>query len=127
MIPDALPGSTLEDSIMAHLDYTRLDRDDSSVRIRLNSTVVRVQHRGSPENASEVEVTYVGQDGAARTVHANHVVMACHNDMIPYICPEMSPEQKSALGYGERMPIVYTNVLIRNWTAFTTLGGSSVT
>jgi len=127
MIPDALPGSTLEDSIMAHLDYSRLDRDDSSVRIRLNSTVVRVQHRGSPENASEVEVTYVGRDGAARTVHANHVVMACHNDMIPYICPEMSPEQKSALGYGERMPIVYTNVLIRNWTAFTNLGVRSVT
>ena len=127
MIPDALPGSTLEDSIMAHLDYSRLDRDGSPVRIRLNSTVVRVQHRGSPENASEVEVTYVGQDGTAKTVRADHIVMACHNDMIPYICPEMSPEQKSALGYGERMPIVYTNVLIRNWTAFTNLGVRSVT
>ena len=127
MIPDALPGSTLDDSIMARLDYSRLDRSASQVRIRLNSTVVQVQHRGSPENASEVEVTYVGGDGTARTVRASHVIMACHNDMIPYICPEMSPEQKEALGYGERMPIVYTSVLIRNWTAFTNLGIRSVT
>jgi spermidine dehydrogenase len=127
MIPEALPGSTLDDSIMARLDYTRLDRVGSPVRVRLNSTVVRVRHIGSPERASEVEVTYVGRDGNARTVRASHVVMACHNDMIPYICPEMSPEQKAALGYGERMPIVYTNVLIRNWTAFTNLGVRSVT
>jgi spermidine dehydrogenase len=127
MIPDALPGASLDDSIMARLDYSRLDRSSSPVRIRLNSTVVRVEHRGSPENASEVEVTYVGRDGTAKTVRAAHVVMACHNSMIPYICPEMSPEQKGALGYGERMPIVYTNVLIRNWTAFAKLGVRSVT
>ncbi len=127
MIPEALPGSTLEDSIMARLDYSHLDREGSPARIRLNSTVVRVRHLGgSPENASEVEITYVTRDGAARTVRASHVIMACHNDMIPYICPEMPPEQKDALGYGERMPIVYTNVLIRNWTAFTNLGVRSV-
>ncbi|HSH74548.1 MAG TPA: NAD(P)-binding protein [Longimicrobiales bacterium] len=127
MIPEALPGSTLDDSIMARLDYARLDREGSPVRIRLNSTVVRVRHVGSPDGASEVAVTYVGRDGTARTVRASHVVMACHNDMIPYICPEMPPEQKAALGYGERMPIVYTNVLIRGWTAFAELGVRSVT
>ena len=126
MIPDALPGSTLDDSIMARLDYSRLDRSGSPVRIRLNSTVVRVLHRGTPESAREVEVTYVGADGEARTVRAAHVVMACHNDMVPYLCPEMPPEQREALAYGERMPIVYTSVLIRNWTAFTELGVRSV-
>ncbi len=127
MIPEALPGSSMEDSIMAQADYSRLDRDGSAVRIRLNSTVVRVEHQGNPENATEVHVTYVGPDGKARLVRAKHVVMACHNDMIPYICPEMSPEQKAALGYGERMPIVYTNVLIQNWTAFANLGIRRVT
>ena len=126
MIPDALPGSTLEDSIMARLDYSRLDRSSSSVRIRLNSTVVQVRHRGSPESASEVDVTYVGPDGSARTVRAAHVVMACQNDIIPYICPEMPAEQRDALDYGERMPIVYTNVLIRDWTSFADLGIRSV-
>ena len=127
MIPEALPGSSMEDSIMAQADYSRLDRDGSAVRIRLNSTVVRVEHQGNPENATEVHVTYVGPDGKARLVRAKHVVMACHNDMVPYICPEMSAEQKAALGYGERMPIVYTNVLIRDWTAFANLGIRRVT
>ena len=126
MIPDALPGSTLDDSIMARLDYSRLDRSGSPARIRLNSTVVGVRHRGGQENASEVEVTYVGPDGAARTVRAAHVVMACQNDIIPYLCPELPPEQRAALGYGERMPIVYTNVLIRDWTVFADLGIRSV-
>ncbi|MDH3207740.1 MAG: NAD(P)-binding protein [Gemmatimonadota bacterium] len=126
MIPDALPGSTLEDSIMSRLDYSRLDRSGSSVRIRLNSTVVQVRHRGSPERSSEVDVTYVGPDGSARTVRAAHVIMACQNDIIPYICPEMPAEQREALDYGERMPIVYTNVLIRDWTSFADLGIRSV-
>ena len=62
MIPDALPGTTLDDSIMARLDYSRLDGADSSVRIRLNSTVIGVRHRGRPESATEVDVTYVGSD-----------------------------------------------------------------
>ena len=33
--------------------------------------------------------------------------MACHNSMVPYLCPEMPPEQREALDYGERMPIVF--------------------
>jgi spermidine dehydrogenase len=38
--------------------------------------------------------------------------------VIPYICPEMSDKQKEALAYGVKIPLVYTNVAIRNWTSF---------
>ncbi|MCH8136905.1 MAG: hypothetical protein IIB77_13080 [Proteobacteria bacterium] len=124
MIPDALPGTTLDDSIMSRLAYDRLDRAGSDARIRLNSTVVSARHLGDPEVAREVEITYV-RDGKVEKVTADHCVMACYNGVIPHLVPEMSEGQKAALMYGVKMPLVYTNVLIRNWTAFTNLGISA--
>jgi spermidine dehydrogenase len=126
MIPDALPGNTLDDSIMERLRYDRIDRKGSDARIRLNSTVVSARHIGDPDSAREVEITYV-RDGKAEKVRANHCVMACWNGVIPALVPEMSDEQKAALMYGVKMPLVYTRVLIKQWTAFTNLGISGVT
>ncbi|NNC78005.1 MAG: FAD-dependent oxidoreductase, partial [Woeseiaceae bacterium] len=56
LIPAALPGSTMEDSVTAKIAYDELDRDDSPVRIRLNSTVVNTQHTA---NNKAVDITYV--------------------------------------------------------------------
>jgi spermidine dehydrogenase len=39
----------------------------------------------------------------------------------------MSEKQKKALAYGVKVPLVYTNVLLRNWTSFQKLGISRVT
>ena len=121
MIPEALPGTTLADSMLSRLAYDRIDRKGSDARIRLNSTVVSVRHLGDPDAAREVEITYVRGDKAEK-VRADHCVMACYNGVIPHLVPEMSDEQSAALMYGVKMPNVYTNVLIRRWTAFTNLG-----
>ncbi|MDG2376095.1 MAG: hypothetical protein P8M18_07065, partial [Woeseiaceae bacterium] len=121
MIPEALPGKSLDDSMTARLAYDRLDQPGSDVRIRLNSTVVFARHVGDPDAARAVDVTYV-RDGKAEKVRAKHCVMACYNGVIPHLVPEMSAEQKEALSYGVKMANVYTSVLIRNWTAFANLG-----
>ena len=121
LIPDAVPGSTMEDVITSHIDYSRLDRSASAVRLRLNSMGVRVRHLGDPGSAQEVEITYV-REGKAEKVRAAHVVLACYNNMIPRMCPEMSVTQREALAYGEKRPMGYTSVLIRNWEAFAELG-----
>jgi len=126
MIPDALPGTTLDDSMTSRLAYDRIDRDGQDARIRLNSTAISVRHLGDPDVAKEVEVTYV-RGGKAEKVKADHCVMACYNGVIPHLVPELSEEQSAALMYGVKMPIVYTNVLIRNWTAFSNLGISGAT
>jgi spermidine dehydrogenase len=47
--------------------------------------------------------------------------------MIPYLCPELPATQKEALAYGIKAPIVYTSVLVRNWTAFQKLGVANIT
>jgi spermidine dehydrogenase len=120
LVPEAAPGSTLDDVVTARFDYTALDSDDSPVRIRLNSTVVNVRHRGDPKTADEVEVTYVGGDRAYR-VRGGRCVLACYNSSIPYICDELPAAQKKALSLAVKAPLIYTNVLIRDWTAFARL------
>jgi spermidine dehydrogenase len=118
MIPDALPGSTMEDAVTSRLDYSQLDKDGQAVRIRLNSSAVNVLH--SPDQKA-VDVTYVrGQD--AHTVRARHCVMACYNAAIPYLCPELGEAQKAGLAYNVKTPLCYVKVLVPNWRAFAELG-----
>jgi len=125
LVPGSAPGSTMEDIVTARMNYARLDNPDSPVRVRLNSTVVRAKHLGDPQSASEVEVTYV-RGGKANKVKAAHCVLACYNMVIPYLCPEMSEKQKEALAYAVKIPLVYTNVQIRNWESFRKLGLNSI-
>jgi spermidine dehydrogenase len=121
LLPEALPGTTAEDSVLATLDYSRLDRAGSAVRIRLGSTAARVRHVGAVPSATEVDVTY-GREGKVYTARAKGVVLACWNAMIPYLCPELPASQKEALKYGVKVPLVYTTVALRNWRAFKALG-----
>jgi spermidine dehydrogenase len=121
LIPDSAPGNTMEDIVTARMNYARLDNPGNSVRIRLNSTAVRAKHDGDPSTAKEVEVTYV-MAGKARKVRGAHCVMACYNCVVPLMCPEMPEKQKAGLAYAVKQPLVYTNVQIRNWTAFQKLG-----
>jgi spermidine dehydrogenase len=120
MIPAVAAGDSMEDIVTARFDYSQLDKPKSSVRIRLNSTVVRAQHAGN-DLSKPVRVTYL-RDGEARTVESKQVVMACYNAIIPRLCPEMPESQRKALANCVRAPLVYTNVLIRNWTSFEKLG-----
>ena len=124
LIPKAVPGSTQEDVGAARVDYGRLDRADQTTRIRLNSTVVNVRHRGA-ESARDVEVSYV-RLGQTHQVRARACVMACWNTVIPYLVPELPDRQKEALAFGVKGPLVYTSVAIRNWTAFQNLGVSRI-
>ena len=125
LIPEAIPGGTLEDLITARADYARLDQASSPVRSRLNSTAVRVRHVGDPASATETEIAYV-RHGKVHTVRAGHCIMACWHVVIPYLCQELPQPQRDALASAAKVPIVYTNVAIRNWTAFQILGVRSI-
>jgi spermidine dehydrogenase len=121
LIPGSAPGNTMEDIVTAKMNYARLDEPSSPVRIRLNSTAVHARNLGDPGSAKEVEIIYV-RGGEARSVRGAACILACWNMMIPYLCPEMPQKQKDALAYGVKVPLVYGNVMIRNWKAFKQLG-----
>ncbi|HVO45552.1 MAG TPA: FAD-dependent oxidoreductase [Steroidobacteraceae bacterium] len=115
LIPDALPGQSVDDIVSARADYSRLDRAASNVRIRLSSTVIRARNSGGDRGS--VEVTYL-RGGQPYTVRARNCVLACWNMMIPYLCPELPETQKQALHKLVKTPLVYTSVALRNWESF---------
>lgn len=125
LIPEAIPGNSATDIVTARADYSKLDKENAPVRIRLNSTVVRVKHLGNPARAKEVEIAYA-HDGKVFTVRAKHCVLACWNMMIPYLCDELPEPQKQALAFATKVPLLYTNVLLRNGNAFQKLGANAV-
>jgi spermidine dehydrogenase len=124
LIPNVAPGNTMEDIVTAKFNYAKLDAEGAPIRLRLNSTVVRVKPMGDldPKGAY---ITYV-LDGKPRRVKTTRVVLACNNTMIPFICPEIPAAQKEALSYAERVPLIYTNVVLRNWKSFQKLGAERI-
>ncbi len=130
LIPEAIPGNSAADAVTAKASYAKLDRAASPVRIRLNSTAVRVKHMGSktpghPKQATGVEIAYA-RGSKVYTVEAKHCVLACWNVMIPYLCEELPEAQKEALASAQKVPLLYSNVLLRNSTAFQKLGANSI-
>ena len=125
LIPSAIPGNSATDVVTAKADYSKLDDATSSVRIRLNSTAVRVRHIGDLATAKEVEVTYA-RGGKVYVARAKNVIMACWNVVIPYICAELPEKQKQDLCMAQKVPLLYTNVLLRNWTSLQKLGANAI-
>src|SRR5690242_9257067 len=121
LIPKAVPGHTAEDVVMAKVDYGHLDQPGAPVRLRLNSSVVRARNIGDAASSRAVEVSYASGKQVF-TVRAKNCILACWNMIIPYLVPELPDKQKQALHYLVKVPLVYTSVGIRNWTAFHKLG-----
>tara|TARA_B110000503_G_scaffold79827_2_gene122474 strand:- start:359 stop:2245 length:1887 start_codon:yes stop_codon:yes gene_type:complete len=120
LIPNSMPGHSMEDLVANKVDYSQLDQEASSVRLRLNSTAVHVEHSYDKQ---QVGVTYIQNDNSFK-VQAKHCIMACYNNIIPHICPELPAAQKQAIDYATKIPLVYANVALRNWKAFAKAGFS---
>src|SRR6516165_2851875 len=125
LIPGAVPGHTVEDVVTSRVDYKDLDNNEAPVRLRLNSTAVRVENASRGGSTPGVAVTYM-QAGQSYTVFARHCVLACWNMMIPFICPEIPDTQKKALRSLVKTPLIYTSVALRDWSAFAKLGVSQI-
>jgi len=101
--------------VLAPFDYRRLDDSANTVRIRLASTCVDVRNA-----ADKVLVGYV-RDGVTHRVEGRHAVLACFHMMIPHLMPELAEPQRAALVLNVKTPNVYTNVVVRNWRAWSAL------
>ena len=121
LVPGVAKGNNAEELVLARFNYAELDKPANNVRVRLNSTVVNVEHAGDPKNASDVRVNYIN-DNQSLQVRAKHVVMACYNMMIPHIVAGMPEEQAAALRQQGKSPLQYTTVGLKNWRALKALG-----
>ncbi len=116
LVPEVAAAVKPDEVVTARFDYAQLDLPEHNVRIRLNSTAVEVTQKDQ-----QVEVRYVNQD-RAYAVQAKHCVLACYNGIIPFLCPDLPEKQKQALSMQVKVPLVYTNVVLRNRRALQELG-----
>ena len=121
LIPGVARGNNAEELVLAKFNYAELDKSSNTARIRLNSTVVNVEHGDEPRNSSDVSVNYIN-DNKSYQVNARGVVMACYNMIIPHIVSGLPEEQSAALKLQGKSPMQYTTVGLRNWRAMKALG-----
>ena len=118
LIPEVAPGSTMQDLVTARFDYSQLDRANSPVRVRLNSTAVNVANQGDG-----VDVSYVANEKAVK-VRGKHCILAGYNGMVPHLCPELPEAQKESLAYGVKTPFIWANVVLKSSKAVRQGGAS---
>ena len=126
LVPQAIAGRhDMSSIIQAPVAYDRLDDSGSTTRIRLNSTVVRVAHEGPSARPTGVKIAYL-LGGKMHQVRGESAVLACYNALVPKLVPELPQVQRDALAYSVKVPMLYTNVLLRRWTSFKSLGVASI-
>ncbi|WNC72004.1 FAD-dependent oxidoreductase [Thalassotalea psychrophila] len=121
MIPKVGKGENAEEILLSKFNYEQLDKDSNIVRLRLNSTVINVEHDGDPLDSNSVSVSYINDDKAYR-VKSKAVVMACYNMMIPHLVPDLPEEQAAAMKRLVKIPLMYTSVGLKNWKAIKDIG-----
>ncbi len=121
LLPEALAGSTMEELVNNDVDYSKLDVDGAAARIRLGASVVKVAHDSDPASAGSVTATYL-DNGKLRTVTGGHLILACWHRIIPFLTDEIGAEQVAALQDQHKVPLIYTNVQLRNWEALKAAG-----
>jgi len=121
LMPQVAPGSTMEDIVLAPFDYSGLDTPGTLTRLRLNSTVVKLQNR-----SGAVDIGYM-QDGELRRVQAKHAIYAGYNMMLPYVLDELKLEQRAALAHGVKAPLVYVKLAVKNWRGWMNAGVHEIT
>ncbi|OSI15268.1 NAD(P)-binding protein [Neisseria dumasiana] len=122
MIPDSAPGHTMEDIVLAKFDYAKLDLPENQVRLRLNSTALRIEN-----NSDGVAVAYMPHDGEnLKQVQAKQAIFAGHSALAARVIPEMPDAQKTASLTNVKVPMVYGKAVVKNSKAFQKLGVHSL-
>jgi spermidine dehydrogenase len=98
-----------------------LDQPGELRRIRLGSTVVRVEHEGPPQSSEFVRITYT-RDGKVYRLKARAAVMAGGSWTTKHIVIDLPSEQRAAYAQFFRSPCMLVNVALRNWRFLYKLG-----
>ncbi len=118
LIPGAISGSTMEDIVTAKADYSMLDNPENQVRLRLNTTAIRIDNQ-----ADSVSVYYMTQgQKQLHQIQARKCIFAGHGALAPHIIPSMPEEQKTAMKSNVKIPMLYAKVALKNARAFQKLG-----
>jgi spermidine dehydrogenase len=115
LLPASIPGPrTLEAVSQGRVNFAALDQAGERTRIRLGSTVVRVEHDGEPERSESVRITYT-RGGKVYRLKARSVVMAGGSWTTKHIVIDLPEQQRAAYAQFLRSPCMLISVALRNW------------
>ena len=124
LIPNAIKGNSTEDILFNPVNFSQLDKDTSSIRIRLNSTAVNVHHIGNEKEQGRVQVTYNNKNKLYQ-VKSKTVVMASGGWVNRRILRDLPAKYHEAYNKINHSPVLVANVALTNWRFLERLGISA--
>lgn len=125
MIPNAIEGPKTMEAVWRNpVNFAALDATGQPVRLRLNSTAVRVEHIGEPNKSELVSITYI-RDGRLFRVKARTVVMAGGGWITKHVVRDLDENRRSAYAQFYYSPYMTANVAVSNWRFLYNMGLSS--
>jgi spermidine dehydrogenase len=122
LIPESIEGPRTMEAVWKNsVDFSALDRPGQPSRIRLQSTVVRVEHNGEPQKAEFVWVTYTNGGKLCR-LKARSVVMAGGGWITKHVVRDLDADRRNAYAQFLYSPYLVANVAVRNWNFLYKLG-----
>ena len=122
LIPESIEGPrTMEAVWKKPIRFSALDRPGQQTRLRLNSTVVRVEHHAAPDKSDFVWVTYVS-GGKVYRLKAKTVVMAGGGWMTKHVVRDLDSNRQRAYSRFYYSPYMTANVAITNWRFLSKMG-----
>jgi len=127
LIPASIEGPRTMAAVHNNrVNFGALDQPSQRVRIRLESTAVRVEHMGEPSKAEFVSVIYL-KNGRLFRVKAKTVVMAGGGWMAKHVVRDLDETRRTSYEQFLYSPYLVANVAVRNWRFMYDLGISSAT
>ncbi|MHB8880536.1 MAG: NAD(P)-binding protein [Thermodesulfovibrionales bacterium] len=122
LIPKAIDGGqSFADIHNGRVRFSALDREGNKVRLRLGSSVVRVEQKDGPRQGKNTLVTYL-QEGKLHHLRARSVVMACGSRLSRKIVSDLPVSHVGAYNQFHVSPILVANVALTNWRFLYQLG-----
>lgn len=119
--PDAIHGGSSSDEIIRGSFVPQaMDRPSDKVRVRLGSTVVRVE-QSAKARSSHVAVTY-SAGGKLFQVHAKGVVMAGGGYITKHVVRDIPSQNRTAYDSFQYSPVLWINVAVNNSRAIDKAG-----
>src|SRR5256714_10697856 len=114
LIPEAIEGPRTMEAVWKNsVNFAALDQAGQRVRMRLNSTAVRVEHIGEPAKSDFVSVTYLN-DGRLQRVKAKTVVMAGGGWITKHVVRDLDEARRNSYEQFYHSPHMNVNVAVCN-------------
>jgi spermidine dehydrogenase len=125
ILPNAFKGEyRLADILNSPVQWEQLDRGNQPVRMRLSSTVLKVEHSDHSDSPRGVTVTYL-KGGKLFRVRAKGVICATQQHVNRNICRGLPEEYRAAMATFHHAPMLTVNVAVRHWKYLEQLGIAS--